>query len=305
MDRSGPSGSECAAAVRTAVPAAIELLLPAAAGECEELAADAAVGRTVYGVPVLRQSPDGGYAEGEPQAYPAADADFGYRSALSQTEFEPAGARSRGLPVPAAGRGDRAAQSSLEYRYYVRSDASRLSVSGRDYGLVQSVRAQLGTVQHDGDRLLPGRTGKRVPLRSTRDLELGSRFAVHRDRVSGAVEKTRHLHQYGWTRARPGQCFHRAPVALSEVRVDLPRRLRQRGRVTASAGSLLSLLQSSATASGAGLPYAGRTVSATVNKEEGVVMMGGSAPQTPRDLPLFRPEWTHLFFAHSRHCRTM
>jgi hypothetical protein len=34
-------------------------------------------------------------------------------------------------------------------------------------------------------------------------------------------------------------------------------------------------------------------------------MMGGSAPQTPRDLALFRPEWMILFFADSRTCLTI
>ena len=91
----------------------------------------------------------------------------------------------------------------------------------------------------------------------------------------------------------------------SEVRADLPRRLRQRGRTVAGAGSLLPFLQSPASAPGARLPHAGRTVPATVNKEKSVVMMGGSAPQTPRDLALFLPEWMILFFADSRSCRTM
>ena len=36
-----------------------------------------------------------------------------------------------------------------------------------------------------------------------------------------------------------------------------------------------------------------------------MVMMGGSAPQTPRDLALFRPEWMILFFADSRSCLTI
>ena len=94
-------------------------------------------------------------------------------------------------------------------------------------------------------------------------------------------------------------------MALVEVRVDLPRRLCQRGGVTAGAGSLLSFLQSAAPASGARLPYAGRTVPATVNKEKSVVMMGGAAPQTPRDLALFRPEWIILFFADSSRCLTI
>src|SRR6185295_4164958 len=300
MDRSATSRVERPTAVRTAQTAAFDLLLPTAAGECGKPAVDAAARRTLSGVAVLRQSPDGGHAGGEPQTHAAPDADFGNRSALSETELEPPGAWPRGLSLPAAGRLDRAAQPSLEHRYYVCSDEGGLPVSGRHHGLVQSVRAQLGTLQHHGDRLLLGRAGERVPLRPTGNLELRSGFAVHRGRVSGASEETQHLDQHGWTRPRPGQCFHRAAVALVEVRVDLPRRLRQRGGTAAGAGSLLSFLQSPASAPGARVPHAGPTVPATVNKEKSVVMMGGSAPQTPRDLALFRPEWMILFFADSR-----
>src|SRR6516165_8596900 len=305
MDRSASSRVERPTAVRTARTAAFDLLLPAAARKCREPAADAEAGRTVSGVAVLRQSPHGGHARGEPQAHPAADAYSGDRSSISETRFESSRAWPRGLSVPAARRLDRTAQPSLEHRYYVCSDEGRLPVFGRRYGLVQSFRAQLGTLQHHGDWLLPGRARERVPLRPTRNLELRSRFAVHRGRVPGAVEETQHLHQHGWARPRLGQCFHREVVALVEVRVDLPRRLRQRGGVAASAGSLLSLLQPSTPTPGARLPYAGRTVPATVNQEKSAVMMGGSAPQTPRDLALFRPEWMILFFADWRRCRTM
>src|SRR4029453_2284873 len=142
--------------------------------------------------------------------------------------------------------------------------------------------------------------GERLPIRPAGNLELRSGFAIHRGRVSGAAEETQHLDQHGWTRPRLGQCFHRAAMALVEVRVDLPRRLPQRGGTAAGAGSLFSFLQSPASAPGARLPHAGRTVPAPVNQEKSVVMMGGAAPQTPRDLALFRPEWMILFFADSR-----
>src|SRR5450759_2830579 len=205
---------------------------------------------------------------------------------------------------PAARRCDLAAQPSLEHRYYVCSDAGWLSLPGRGDGLVQPFRAQLGTLQHDGDWLLPGGARSRVSFRPARDLELRSGFAVHLGRFSGAAEEAQHLDQHGWTRSRARQRFHRAPVALVEVRVDIPRRLQQRGGSLAGAGTLLPLLQPPAPAPGARLPHAGRLVPATVNKEKSVVMMGGLAPQTPQDLALFRPEWIILFFADSRSCLT-
>src|SRR5207342_2374801 len=69
----------------------------------------------------------------------------GHRSPLSQTQLEPSGAGSPDLPVPAARRGNPAAQPRLEHRYYLHSDAGRVSLPGRGNGLVQPIRSQLGT----------------------------------------------------------------------------------------------------------------------------------------------------------------
>src|SRR5271166_2359480 len=179
MDRSQSSASQHSTAVRTVGSAALELLLPAAAGERREPATAPQARPAVHEVPVLRQPKNGFRAEGESQTHPAADAPSGDRSPLSQTELEPPAIRSPDLPVPAARRGDPPAQPRLEYRYYLHSDAWRLSVPGRRHGLVQPFRAQLGTVQYDGYRLLPGGTRRSVPLRPTRNLELRSGLAVH------------------------------------------------------------------------------------------------------------------------------
>src|SRR6185436_15531443 len=139
----------------------------------------AEAGRVVHAVPLLWQSQDGGDIEGEPQTHPAPDAHSGHRSALSETESQPPRARAGDLPVSVARRLDRAAQPSLEHRYYVYSDAGRLPVFGRRYGLVQSLCPQLGVVQYSGDGLLPGGFGVSFSLRPTRDLELRSGLAVH------------------------------------------------------------------------------------------------------------------------------
>src|ERR1035438_4741425 len=278
MDRPTTSASDRAAAVRTARRAALDLLLPTAAGDRGEPAAAPAAGRTVFGMPVLRQPPHGRHAGGQPQTDAAADAHRRHRGPLPQTELEPSGAGPRDLSIPATRRLDRPAQPRLEHRYYLHSDAWRLPLPGCRDGLVQPLCTQLGTVQHDGNRLLPGGAGSGVPLRPTGDLELRSGFAVHLGGVSGAAEEAQHLDQYGWARARSGQRFHRAPVAQPEVRTHLPRRLRQWDRPAASAGSLLSFLQSSASAPGAWLPHAGRSVPALVHEEKVIAIMGGAAP---------------------------
>src|SRR5512135_1450292 len=155
MDRPATSAPHRAAAMRTAGGAALDLLLPATAGERGEPAPAPKTGRTVPPTAVFRQPSDGGHVGSQPQTHPATDAHSGHRSPLPEAELEPTGAGSRDLSVPAAGRLDRAAQPSLEHRYYLCSDAGWLPLLGRRHGLVQPVRAQLGTFQHDGNRLLP------------------------------------------------------------------------------------------------------------------------------------------------------
>src|SRR5215831_2570708 len=165
MDRSTTSAPDSSATMRTARCASLDLLSPATAGERGEPASAPAPRRAVLALPVFRQPSHGRDAEGQPQTHPAADAHSGHRSALPETELEPSGARSRDLPVPAARRLHRTAQPGLEHRYYVCSDAWRLPLPGCRDGLVQPLRAQLGTFQYDGDRFLSGRVGGSIPLR--------------------------------------------------------------------------------------------------------------------------------------------
>src|ERR1041385_6503117 len=183
MDRSTTTAAECAAAVRTAGRASLDVLSPAAARERGEPASAPATRRAVHGLPIFRQPSHGRHAGGQSQTHPAADAHSGHRSALSKTELEPSGSGSRNLPVSAARHLHRTAEPGLEYRYNVPSDAWRISLPGCRDGLVQPLRAQLGTVQHDGDRLLSGGAGGGIPVRPTRNLELRSGVSVHLARL--------------------------------------------------------------------------------------------------------------------------
>src|SRR5580700_9379538 len=305
MDRSRPSAAHRATAVRTAGGAALNLLPPASAGECEELAAVARARRAVPEVAVLRQPQDGRRVRRGPPSRPAANAHSGNRSSLSQAAPESPGSRPPDLSVPVARRGDRAPQPGLVDRYYLYSDAWWLSVPGRGDGLVQPVRAELGTIQHDGNRLLPGRARRRISLRPARNLELRSGLTVHLGGLSGSAPTAGNLHQYGRTRPRARQRVHRTAVAQFEVRTDLPRRLRHRPRTVPGVGELLPLLQSPASASGARLPNAGGPVSAQTQKEKVVVMMGDAVPQTPWDLALFFTRMDGFFFTAHGICRTI
>src|SRR5450432_3012886 len=274
MDRSRSSAPQHSTAVRTAGSAAFDLLLSAAAGKRGEPAPDAPARPVVHEAPVFRQPENGRRTGDQSQTRATADADSGHRSPLYQTELEPPGTGSRNLSVPAARRRHRKTKSRLEHRYYVYSDAWRLSLPGRRDGLVQPLRAQLGAVQYDGNRLLPGRASRGIPLRPTRHLELRSGLAVYIRRLLGSAEEARHLHQYGWPRTRARQRFHRAAVALAQVRADLSRRGGHRPRTVSGAGELLPLLQSPAPAPGAGVSDAGGSFPAPGEKEEVTFIMG-------------------------------
>src|SRR5579863_3242075 len=304
MERSATSAPQYSTAVRTAGSAALDLLLSAAAGERGEPAPDAPARRAVHEAPVLRQPQDGCRVGDQSQTRATVDAHSGHRSSLPQTQLEPTGAGSRSVPVPAAWRRHRKAKSRLEHRYYVHSDAGRLSLPGCGDGLVQPLRAQLGTLQHHGDGLLPGRAPRCVPLRTAHNLELRSGLAVHVGRFPGATQEARHRDQHGWPRTCARQRVHRTVVALAQVRTDLPRRLRHRPGTVSGAGELLPLLQSPASAPGAGLPDAVGPVPAPVQKEEVIAMMG-APPPNPRDLSLLSSRMDAFCFTRNGTCRTI
>src|SRR5271170_2031074 len=304
MDRSRSSAPQHSTAVRTAGRAAFDLLPFAAAGERGELALAPPARPVVLEAAVFRQPQNGCRAGDQSQTRATAHAHSGHRSPLRQTPLEPSGGGSRNLSVPAARRRHRKTKSRLEHRYYVHSDARRLSLSGRGDGLVQPLRAQLGVVQYDGDRLLPGRASRRVPLRPTRNLELRSGRAVHLRRLPGSAEEPRHLHQHGWPRPRARQRVHRTAVALTEIRTDLSRRLRHRPRSVFGAGKLLPFLHLPTSASGTRLSDAGGVVSVPVKKEE-VTSLMGALPPNPRDLALLFSRMDTFRFTRNGACRTI
>src|SRR4051794_1085411 len=290
MDRSQKSASQHSTAVRTAGSATLDILLPTASGERREPAVTSPARPTVHEAAILRQPQNGRRTRSEPQAHSAPHAYSGHRSPLSQTELESPCSGSPHLPVPAARCRYRKTQPRLEHRYYLHSHARWLSVFGRRDGLVQPIRAQLGIVQHDGYRFLPGGAQRRFALRPARDLELRSRLAVYGGRLPGTHPEAWHRHQHGRPRPCSRQRVHRTTVALSEIRVDLPWRLRHRPGTAPGTGELLPLLQSPTSAPSSGLSNAGRLVPEQ-NPKEKVIALMGALPPNPRDLPLLFPEW--------------
>ena len=65
--------------------------------------------------------------------------------------------RAPGLPISAAGPGDRAGEPCLVRRYHLYPGAARLPLPGGDHGLGEPVRPGLAAVEHTGRKLLHGR----------------------------------------------------------------------------------------------------------------------------------------------------
>ncbi len=204
----------------------------------------------------------------ESQTGAAVDAYNGHRSALPQAQLEPPRTRPSSVSVLVARREDRIPQPRLEHRYYIPSDAWRLSLSGGSDRLVQPFRDQLGTVQYDGNGLLPGGSQRGVPLRPTRNLELRSRLAVYFDRVPGSTQATQNRHQYGWAWPGARQCVHRAAVALAQIRKRLSERVRDGKRGEERDRELDRLLQRAPSALFAGRQNPGRSILATTRSRD-------------------------------------
>src|SRR3954451_19902020 len=121
---------------------ALDAVLQAGADGPGRPGPDAADGRTLHGVTVLRVAADGGGVAprrlaGEPQAGAAADAPDGAGGDLPEAEHQQGASGAQGLPVSVAGSGDRATEPGLVRRHHVYSDGQGLCLSGGGDGLVQ------------------------------------------------------------------------------------------------------------------------------------------------------------------------
>ena len=114
-----------------------------------------------------------------------------------------------------------------------------------------AVSCSVGNSPTHGDAWLCRGAGERLSGSEPEDLELRSRCRSSPPAVSGAAERAADLHQHGWTRPRPGQCFHRAAVALVKYELIYPGDFASWGELRRR-WIVLSFLQSPAPAPGAG-----------------------------------------------------
>ena len=137
----------------------VNALLPATAGERGGTGPDEGDRQAVHEVSVLRQSPDrilagaGRYQGGTPPCAPP-DAPDGPSGCLSQAEDQPAASGPSGLPLPAQGPGDHAAQPGLVCRHHLHTCQPGLSLSRGHHGLGDTQGAELAGVEYHACGLL-------------------------------------------------------------------------------------------------------------------------------------------------------
>ena len=163
--RCSSSASNAGTTMRVARFAALYFLPSACRREQRESGSDAATGRTVSEIAVLRK-PQVRRAAGtrtatthQPKTRATTDAVDGHRSLVPEAESELSSSQTRDLSVSAPRCHCQPTQPGLEYRYYLHSDAIGLSVPGGHYGLVQPLRVELESLQYHGGGLLPICTG--------------------------------------------------------------------------------------------------------------------------------------------------
>ena len=189
MDRTLKRQHHHRSSVRAVGIVPLEFVLRAEGIQSTESAADAIDRRAIHPTTVFRLAEDYRLAlqarpSGESQASRAADAGDGASSDLSQAPAFSARTGSSNLSVLASRTESGAARPGLEHRHHVHSIGAGIRLFGGNYGLVQPLRAGLGSINDVGYKLL--RFSVRMGAgrrRSTRDLQHRPRRAVHQHPV--------------------------------------------------------------------------------------------------------------------------
>src|SRR5262244_2417474 len=121
-----------------------------------ESEADAIDRRAVHEDPVLWIAENDSVVEktwrgGESETHQTTDASDGVGSGVSETAAERACSRTPDLSVFIARSGDLPGEPGVERGHHLHSTEARLCVPGSDHGLVQQIRAELGSVDHLAD----------------------------------------------------------------------------------------------------------------------------------------------------------
>ena len=247
---------------------AIGFVLRSGTGVGREPRIDAADGRAVHANAILR-GPEydlvAGRAgpSGKSEAGAAVDAAHGAGGHLCQATAVDSWAWASNLSIPAARAEDRSARPGVEQRHHLHPVTAGIHLSGCGHGLVQPLRAGMGSLGFAGDVLL--RVGAELGPgeRSARNLQHGSGIAVYERRLYEPAEDLRHRHQHGraWTGNR--QHHDRAFMANGEIRRSVFKGLPGRAGCDRQSQKLFLVLQSRASASVPGLSDTGSRLCST------------------------------------------
>src|SRR3990167_3453680 len=263
MDRVRAQSVIGGGAMRVGGIGAFDVLLRAGGQERRELEVDAGDRRAVPQAAVLRLAAGdglalGGWGGSQREAGGTGDAGGGVAGGFTRAAHPAAPSRASDLPVLAAGYGSPAAQSGLVLRHHVRADAAWVFVSGGGDGLVQSLRAGLGVVEHLGGTVLCRGVGEGAGDRAAGDLQHRPGGAVYQRGVHRQTSGCRDTDQHGRKGSGAGQRDGGAVVAQCEVRGDISVGLCQWHGGLAGIESVFSVLQHRATASRVRQKNAGR-----------------------------------------------
>jgi hypothetical protein len=266
MDRDRKRYFQHEGTVQTGRHHAVGSVLHAFGRNCRESDADEASGRTVHGDAVLWRATDDGLASQgrlrrQPEARSTLDETNGIGSNLPEAKIVAAVQGTSNLSLSTPRIDGIPSESSLEHGHNVHSAPSGFYLSGRDYGLVQSLCSGMGSIGYAGIELLPRGVGLGSATGAAGHFQYGPGESIHQLRFYGSVVGPRHPRQYGWPRTRTGQHLRRTTLAHGQIRRGLPERLPECARGNRLPDFLFSFLQSKTNSSGSRLQNPGSRLS--------------------------------------------
>ena len=159
----------------------------------------------------------------------AVDAPHALGADLPGAQDQSKASGTQGLSLSCQGLGYHPPQSGLVYRHHLHSDAARVPLPGRHHGLVQPEADELAAVELGGCRFLRRSTERGAgQIRPTGDIQLRPGLAVHQHRLHQRAARRQGEDPDGRPRPLDRQPDDRTVLAVAEIRMRLPERLRDR-----------------------------------------------------------------------------
>lgn len=261
MDRVRTRRPEYPSAKHLTLGLPVGALLQAGPRKRRESFLDAEARRAVYGISVLWGGTDDGLFAArrmghQSQTNPTTLTDSGALRTLPQAPLVPRRQRAQEVPLSSQKYRGPSSQPSVGQRYYVRTNAARVSVCSRRDGLVQSLRLKLGTFQYLGSRLLSVRLRSSVGKWNARNLQYRPGGPIDQYKVDRTTHARRNPDQHGWAGSLLRQYLRRTSLEKCEIRRSISSFVRFTVRGPTRIRSVLLALQPNPTSPGAPVPNA-------------------------------------------------